>query len=637
MRKPIHVLILLLLGIFAKFSFAQNNLVPNPSFEDYSTCPTASSEIHVATPWIQTGGSVGADYFNVCNQPALPFPIPGFGAPVGVPSNLLGNQDARTDSGYAGFFTVESNPDNGSREYIQVPLTEPMERGTNYCVQFYVSLSDNSSNASDGLSAYFTTSQVPSGSGNALVYPAQFRSNTVITDKENWVEVSGNFLAADSYQYLTLGNFDAVGTTNVVTAPASTDTTSPVPSLPMPGAYYYIDDVYVGEGSCPNICGLALEATTTPVTCGESDGSINIITSGGSGNFTYQWSTGATSASINNLSDGIYSVTVSDPQGCDVTQYVLLTQDTDLEIEVSGTDATCTEGGTASVDITGGTSPYQIMWENSQTTEEVFDLPAGTHSVTVIDEEGCSKIDSIEVAAAAPIGLSETITDIACDDTSNSGAIGIVPVGGNPPYEYMWSNGSTAGAQINLYSGVYTVTVTDNGGCSVTETYSIGSGGLSPVISQSGNTLISTQGASTYQWYHNGNPIQGATSPEYTITESGTYWVVVSDGSGCEVTSNVIETTYSGIEEDGISGLDLSIYPNPNNGLFVLNIEANKKHQLNLLLRNYTGQVVYEQKVNVEAGNSSTTINVDKLAGDTYLMELQDEKARTTRRVVILK
>src|SRR5690606_34959539 len=119
------------------FSLKGQNLVPNPGFEDITTCP-GPNEVNNALPW--TSATVGTpDLFNICDVENG----------VSVPSNWQGNQEPHSGNGYAGFYVFNSFALH-FKEYIQASLLAPMEAGEVYWVSFYVSLSDNSMYALDG-------------------------------------------------------------------------------------------------------------------------------------------------------------------------------------------------------------------------------------------------------------------------------------------------------------------------------------------------------------------------------------------------------------------------------------------------------------------------------------------------------
>lgn len=640
MRKFLSVYILLLIMFFAEYSIAQN-LVPNPSFETYTTCPVATSEITVATPWAQpTAGT--SDYFNVCNQSPFPFPIPVPGlAPVGVPSNSFGYQQAHTDSAYAGFISVGGPSDDGEREYVRVALSSPLAEGEDYCVRFYVSLADNASVATNGIGAMLSRNPSYVSTTGTIPGIAQVMSTNVIDEKIDWVEISGNFIALEPYTHVTIGNLKPAGATTVATSIAPADTISGgFPPTPLPLAYYYMDDVYVGSGVCPNLCGVSSNSNVTLETCGMADASAWVDVNGGSGNYTYLWSNGATNDSISGLAHGVHSVTITDLQGgCDVVQHVLIKQDTDLEIAVNSTDVNCQSNGSAEVLISGGTSPYQIQWENSATTDNITNLPLGTYTVVVYDEAGCVMIDSAFVDTLPSFSITPTITHASCDGTS-PGSIGVAPSGGTPPYTYSWSTGSSNAIQYNLSGGTYTVTVSDGSNCSITESYIVNSGtSLNVTVTVNGNTLEATSVAAvSYQWYFNGNLIQGATQDTYTITQSGVYWVVVTDTNGCELQSNAIETSYTNSAINELEGVnDINIYPNPSSGILYLALDITHDQKLSIKLVNMVGQVLIFETFNATAGKKLVEFDATDFANGAYFMEVNNTKSSIYKKLIINK
>ena len=182
------------------------------------------------------------------------------------------------------------------------------------------------------------------------------------------------------------------------------------------------------------------------VSCnGATDGSIDVTVTGGTGIYTYDWSNGATTEDISDLGAGTYSVVATDENGCSVSIEVEITESEIMAITethsdytgfgVSGAGAT---DGSIDVTVTGGTGIYTYTWSNGATTEDISDLGAGTYSVVVTDENGCSV--SIEVEITEPVGME--ITEVHSDFTgygvscngATDGFIDITVTGGTGVY-----------------------------------------------------------------------------------------------------------------------------------------------------------------------------------------------------------
>ncbi|MCA1806838.1 MAG: SprB repeat-containing protein, partial [Actinobacteria bacterium] len=144
--------------------------------------------------------------------------------------------------------------------------------------------------------------------------------------------------------------------------------------------------------------------------------------------YTYEWSDGQANANATGLSAGTYNVTVTDANGCTASCEATVTEPEPLEAECSGEDGLCGELGSASVSISGGTSPYSYNWSNGGTTASIFELEAGTYSETVTDANGCtaecsttitsSENPEVEIVCEADLLLLETNNGIA-DNTLN--------------------------------------------------------------------------------------------------------------------------------------------------------------------------------------------------------------------------
>ncbi len=153
-----------------------------------------------------------------------------------------------------------------------------------------------------------------------------------------------------------------------------------------------------------------------------------------------------------------------------------------------------------------------------------------------------------------------------------------------------------------------------------------------PVISLSGSILSSTQ-AINYQWYLNGQPIPGATKQTDTAIASGVYTVVEANSLGCTQTSNQI--TYL---SSGFGDISMKVYPNPNNGQFTLQFQNTSPADLNIVLTNTLGQVVYESGTTPGfSGIFNQTIHVNYLNAGVYFVKVLLDKKPYVQKVVVAR
>ncbi|HTB05807.1 MAG TPA: hypothetical protein VK806_02555, partial [Bacteroidia bacterium] len=297
------------------------------------------------------------------------------------------------------------------------------------------------------------------------------------------------------------------------------------------------------------VTGITLTVTPTQVNelCnGGNTASASVTATGGTAPYTYAWSNGKTSSNITGLSAGTYNVTVTESGGCTGTSSVTITQPTAITTTSSSTPAACTAPtGTASITAAGGTPGYTYSWNGGQTSSNITNVSGGTYTVTVTDANGCSVIANVTVAGSSvPITATTTPTNALCNGGTGSATV-TAPTGGTAPYTYLWSNSQTTTTASPLSVGTYTVTITDNNGCSGPETVTIGqptsvtttpSSTPSNCTAAIGTATITPAGGTpgyTYSW--NG----GQTTSSISNLSSGIYTVVVTDANGCTLTSNV--------------------------------------------------------------------------------------------------
>jgi outer membrane protein OmpA-like peptidoglycan-associated protein len=202
----------------------------------------------------------------------------------------------------------------------------------------------------------------------------------------------------------------------------------------------------------------------------DNSGEIHLTVVDGSGPYTYQWSNGATTQDLIGVPAGKYSVVITEANGCTHTITDEITEPTVFTTEIAGvTNVKCfgEKKGAIDLNINGGVKPYKIQWSNGAISEDLTDVKAESYSVMVMDANGCLRSSSAVVTEPSLLQLGiDSLWSVKCCGDS-SGAIFITVTGGTGPYKYQWSNGKTTEDVRNLKMGQYTVTVTDQNGCTI--------------------------------------------------------------------------------------------------------------------------------------------------------------------------
>jgi len=212
------------------------NLVPNPSFEEYYECPDGIIQTNKIKDWIININS--ADYFNSCANSQ---------SGVSVPQNSFGYQIPATGNAYCGLYVYAETQIGDVREYLGTRLLQPLIPNQKY----YVSIKTSWANgwcATNKLGILFSNTYYgDSTTWGVLISPPPFINNfahvytdSIITDSVNWTTIKGVFIADSAYKYIYIGNF--FSKTNI-------DTLWFFGGLPNCKSYYYIDDVCVSTDS----------------------------------------------------------------------------------------------------------------------------------------------------------------------------------------------------------------------------------------------------------------------------------------------------------------------------------------------------------------------------------------------------
>lgn len=279
--------------------------------------------------------------------------------------------------------------------------------------------------------------------------------------------------------------------------------------------------------------------------------------------------------------------------------------------------------GVANAVISGGCPPYTYLWSNGATTSSVSGLGAGQYQVTVTDGRGVSTTQTVTLNAPPPLSAQLVAMTPACVGTS-TGALATAAAGGNAclPYQYLWSNGDTSASLQAVPPGNYVLTVTSGPGCSTVFSASVAGLPLpTPAVTQVGNTVQTSTGFVSYQWYSGSNPVSSATQANFSPALGGVFWVEVTDSNGCVGASAPFTYVPVAIRA-GDPGLDaLMLYPNPSDGNFQFRVAMAIEEPVAVSITSLWGQQLGTWQLPWLRGGE--VFGVPDLASGVYLVELR--------------
>ena len=274
-------------------------------------------------------------------------------------------------------------------------------------------------------------------------------------------------------------------------------------------------------------------------------------------------------------------------------------------------------------------------WGNEENTASITVSPISitTYSVTGTDINGCADTASTIVQVS-----SLPVVIIAGNNTFCQGDSTILSVSGADTY--VWNNGGGTGTLINVSPTaniVYTVTGTDANGCWDTAFVSITVDSVpqKPMITQNGSDLISNS-LTGNQWYDQNGIISDSTSSVFIPAQSGKYYVIVTK-NGCESQpSDTINFILIGINTIN-NNTSINLYPNPNEGNFILEINGIIGVSYTLKISNLLGEELLNEKLITSGKKHIQSINLSKLSNGIYQIDLFNANTWFKRVFVIQK
>ncbi len=287
---------------------------------------------------------------------------------------------------------------------------------------------------------------------------------------------------------------------------------------------------------------------STPASCfGDCDGSLTAVATG-TGPFTYIWSHGSTQATTTGLCAGTYGVTITDADGCESVADSTVSAPTEIQVTIDVSNNECSDPGPASARarVSGGAPNYTFVWSTGATTPDLENVPPGTYSVTATDAIGCTGEASVSIIESLEFTLEVTSTALTCTGDEDV-TLTAVAEGESSGYLYFWNNGE-ATASITVPRGsTYSVTVTNEIDCALTQ--EVDTRVLSTSLSSSDENCGEPGGLSARAFPRGGTPPYTYTwSPdvpapgerEQADLTPGTYFLTVTDATNCEVTNSVV-------------------------------------------------------------------------------------------------
>ena len=381
--------------------------------------------------------------------------------------------------------------------------------------------------------------------------------------------------------------------------------------------------------------------TIQNVSCAdEEDGSIFLNTTGGTGNYVYNWSNGDLDNANTGLVANTYFVTISDEALCEFTDSYSLTNPLAIAVDADIELPSCSNSSLGSISLTtsGGESPYDFVWSNQFIGPIISGLDPGEYTVTITDALNCEYIETYILSNDVTIIIVADVQNVSCHGASD-GAINLTVTGDFPPFSFDWDNGFSSNTLIGLPAGEYTVTITDAQNCqsiskfSITQpdqfSVSVVQNNTQPNQDQGSLQLNIAGGIPPYQvtWSH------GESGLFIDNLAAGFYTATITDSNECEliITYEILTT----VSTSSTAVRPLNVYPNPSLGLIYIEPPVGL-HTPNSVILLYDVQGRTVPFTTGPSASGQLFLELDDYVPGLYILDIRTASATYQSKIILL-
>jgi hypothetical protein len=381
-----------------------------------------------------------------------------------------------------------------------------------------------------------------------------------------------------------------------------------------------------------------VSVSVTDIICkGEKTGTAVANVTGGTPGFLFEWSNGDTGPLAEDLIAGTYSVTARDNNNCEFIKHDIVVREPEVSVEIVESFSihpTCPgfEDGFAFINVENGEPPYTFEWSNGMTEPNLFGVGAGRYDVIVTDALGCTfELNDLEVIEPAAFELSTTSAPVTCNGMTD-GSAEISGIGGTPPYEFYWEDGSTSPSRSSLSGGTHDVIIVDMNGCLFLDSVII----TEPTVIAMDPFLINNKlcnasvnilpsgGTAPYDFEWE----DGSSMSYRTGLCPGEYTVTMSDSFGCEQ-----EETITILSVPKNETIKIEIVSNPYVETEGIRITVPTNDLVSINIYNTAGQLIESIEEMPSEADFQIWLETGRYANGLYVLDVQAGNLHASQKV----